>query len=174
QARAQAERRTGRPPDVHLHAGLVERRKKPEPLDVIHVQVGEQQIDAANPAREGGAESPYSRPGIEHQHVVLRAHLDARGVAAVASSFGSRASQRTARAPERDVHHDRTSQKIATAPRWRPAWPSSGNAVTSISRRTLSNPRRNNRPCAGRRSRNAIINGRSSGGTGRSDPSELL
>ncbi len=105
---------------MNLDVRFIERLEEPEPLDMIHVQMREQQVDP--PCRSAGERAEAADPGtrVEHkQAAVVIAHLHARGVTAVARRFSPGAGQRAARAPDRDLHY--SSQKSATAPRCRPA-----------------------------------------------------
>ena len=55
------------PPDVDLDIGPVERREEAEALDVVHVQVREQDVDALQLRRDGGREPPDAGSGIQDQ-----------------------------------------------------------------------------------------------------------
>ena len=105
---------------MDVHALVVERCEEPQPLDVVHVEMGEQHVDAVlRVARSGSSAAPAADAGagVEHEHrLIVRPHLDAGGVAAVARGLGAGRRDRAARPPDRDPHHDGTSQKIATAP----------------------------------------------------------
>ena len=50
QPRLERQRAARRPPDVDLDVGLIERGEEAQALDVVHVQVGQQDVDAADAA----------------------------------------------------------------------------------------------------------------------------
>src|ERR1043166_2249004 len=117
---------------MRFHSRIVQRPEKTEALDVVHVQMGEQQIDSTQFAGQFATEQSNARTGIEHQHrALVPFDLYARSGPAIAGGIGAGGRQGTTGAPERHLHPS-TSQKIATAPRCRSRWPISGNAVTSI------------------------------------------
>ncbi len=92
---------TGRTPDVGLDRGIEQRPEKAQALDVIHVQVGQQDVDPAQRARERGAEPAHARPGIEDQHgAVMALDGNTRGVAAIAGGPGPRRGNRSPRSPK--------------------------------------------------------------------------
>src|SRR5262249_13135979 len=130
---AEAQRGARRRPEMYVDVGVEERSEEPEPLDVVHVQVGEQQVDAPERRRERAAEEPDPGPRVQDRDaVVLGPYLHAGGVAAVARGVRSRGGERAAHAPEPDPHGGSVSQKTATAPTERPPGPISGSAVPSI------------------------------------------
>src|SRR5438046_1191965 len=83
--RALAQRvRWGRAPDDDLGVGLEEGREEHQPLDVVEVQVGEQDVDAGGLGGEPEPEGADARAGVEHeQRSVGERDLDAGGLAAV-------------------------------------------------------------------------------------------
>src|SRR5581483_11649632 len=111
-----------RPPQVDLEARLVERPEEAEADDVVHVEVGQQDVDPPQPAGRP-VDGPDPGPGVEDaQRPRLRPHLDARRVAAVAGGLGPGAGHRTADAPEVDVHWSIGGWSTAGQPRFaRPA-----------------------------------------------------
>ena len=48
--------------------GPIERREESETLDVVHVQMGQQDIDAADGRVDGLAQTPDARPRVEHKY----------------------------------------------------------------------------------------------------------
>src|SRR6185436_17266481 len=98
QTRSERHRRARRTPDVDLQIGASERREETEALDVIHVQVREQHVDAALCRRDDLSQAPDPRAGIEDEEVIAIADLDARSVAAEAHGVGPRGSEGAARA----------------------------------------------------------------------------
>jgi len=111
-------------PDMNLAAPLVEGFEEAEPLDVVHVEMGQQQVDAPPPAAPPWPPAAGSPSGVQDQErVPLASHLDARRVAAVADCLRPCGRQATASPPERDPSRQGCSQKIPTAPSWpgRPA-----------------------------------------------------
>ena len=68
---------------MNLAARLVEGFEEAEPLDVVHVEVGQEDVHARNLGPHARTETPYPRPGIEDQESAVSApHLDARGIPA--------------------------------------------------------------------------------------------
>jgi hypothetical protein len=43
---------------MNLAAGFVERFEEPEPLDMVHVEMGQQQVDAPRPIVHRGSQPP--------------------------------------------------------------------------------------------------------------------
>jgi hypothetical protein len=106
-----------RPPDVHLDSLFVERTEESEPLEMIEVQMGEQDVDPPKRTRQRPREAAHPRPGVEDEDGALGADdLDARGVSPVTSRLRPWRCQRAARAPERDPRGYFTSQKRAIPP----------------------------------------------------------
>src|SRR5262249_33646259 len=135
------ERGASRPPDLDLHPWIVKRRKEAESLNVVHVQMGEKDVHPCQRLRERNSESADAGSGVENeQRAIATAHFHARGVAAVPRGFRARRRQRSARSPKTNVHGAAFCQKRTTAPRNRSDWPTSGNAVASMWRRTPSKP----------------------------------
>ena len=112
-----------RPPDVDLGRRVIERAEEAQSLDVVHVEMGEQDVDRLVSAGIG-AEPADARAGVEHQQrAVIASHLDCRGIAAVAGGLRSRSSDRAAGAEQGHTHGHLISQNSAAAPRnspWRP------------------------------------------------------
>ena len=73
QAGAQRERRAGGSPEMDLHPRPPQRRKKREPLDVIHMQMGQQDVDLAQVCRKSLTQIPQPRPCIENEQIALAA-----------------------------------------------------------------------------------------------------
>ena len=86
-------------PDVDLPVGLKQGAEEAKALDVIRVQVGEQNVDAAG-SNQVRSETPYSCPGIEDQRrTALRTYLHAGSVASVSHCFRPGAGERAPGTP---------------------------------------------------------------------------
>ena len=68
EARLEAHRRAGRPPDMDLHVRVVERTEEPQPDDVVHVEVGQQHVHSGKTPRQCVRERSNARPRIEREH----------------------------------------------------------------------------------------------------------
>jgi hypothetical protein len=69
---------------VGFHPGIEQRGKEPEPLNVIHVQVSEKNVDPVG-AGQLGADGANSRTGVEQDRLaVWPGYLHAGGVTSVA------------------------------------------------------------------------------------------
>ena len=93
QARVEIGGRGTRSPDVHFEVGTEQWREESEALDVIHMEVREQHVDAAHVGRQLDTQSAQTRARVEHDaRVGVRARLElhARCVAAVTDRVGSR------------------------------------------------------------------------------------
>ena len=92
------------PPDRDLRLGPEAGREEHQPLDVVEVQVGEQDVDpAAGVEVEPEAADPGA--GVEDQLLAAgQGHLHARGVAAVAVHVRPGGRDRAARAPDLELH----------------------------------------------------------------------
>src|SRR5262249_21332753 len=107
-----------RTPDMHFYLWVVEGCKKPQALEVVHVQMREQDVHAAERPGEYGAESADAGPRVEDEHrAVSAAHFHTRRIPTIACCLRPWCCYGPARPPERDVHHPATSQKMAMAPR---------------------------------------------------------
>ena len=138
--------RRRRSPEVHLEIGSEQRTEEPEPLQVVHVQMGQEDVQhrEAVVGVHRRPERPHARPGVEHERLTaFETHFEARRVAAVANRVGARRGDRAAAAPDARQHQmapsaGATSQNTDTTP-WRSsAAANSGYAVTSRRRRTPS------------------------------------
>ena len=56
---------------MDLDLGAEERLEEAEPLDVVHVQMGQQQIDTRDPIDDRAPEAADSRSRVEHQHAAV-------------------------------------------------------------------------------------------------------
>src|SRR5262245_63740806 len=102
---------------MYFDVRIEERREEAEPLDVVHVKMGQEQVDTADRGRERATERTDAGARVQDDHgAVVTAHLDAGRVAAVARRVRSGRRERSAHAPQRDLHGRAASQKIATAP----------------------------------------------------------
>src|SRR5262249_40863371 len=145
-------------------------REEHQPLDVVEVEVGEENADR-RVLGDAEAEGPDPGASVEDQPLAAaEGHLDAGGVAAVAVHPRPRTGDRAPRTP--NLHppalasvaargHQRIIAPVSSAPD-----PTSGNALASIVCSAPSTLRMQKRPWAGRRSRSAIVSGRSSIGIG--------
>src|SRR5262249_18001234 len=68
----QAQGRTGRPPNVHLQSGVVERTEESEAENVVHVDVGQQHVDPGESLRQLPRERPNAGPRVEHDDASVR------------------------------------------------------------------------------------------------------
>src|SRR5207249_4587268 len=135
-------------------------------FQVIHVQVGEQDVDPRRKAlaHELVAETAVARPRVEHQHrVVGQPEIHARRVPAVPDGVGPGGCKRPPAAPDRCLHEE-SSQNSPSAPTNSSAWANSGIAVTDTLRRSPSAPVMVKEACAGTWSVMALASGRSSRG----------
>ena len=70
-------RRRGRAPDVHLHRRIEERREEAEPLQVVHVEVREQDIEPPQSGINRRRSIADSRAGVKQNHgAVVRGDFD--------------------------------------------------------------------------------------------------
>ena len=90
----------------------VGREEKREPLDMVPMGVTDKEVDGerlrGKLADQTVAEPTDPRAGVKHQNVVVASHLDTGGISAVAHRRSARRGNRTAGAPEPDVHHGPT------------------------------------------------------------------
>src|SRR4029078_3968445 len=90
--------------DVPLECGIEKRSEEGQALDVVPVRVADEDVAALGAVTLGQqrlAEAVRARPAVEEdQRPARAAHLDARGVAAIANGAGARLRDRSARAPE--------------------------------------------------------------------------
>src|SRR5215472_11144352 len=74
-----------RPPDVDLQVGPLQGPEKPEPQDMIHVEVCEENVHACGAGFHAGSERSNARPRVEHeQRPSFPSDLHAGSIAAVA------------------------------------------------------------------------------------------
>ncbi len=96
--------------DVPLEVPLEQRRQERQALDVVPVRMADEDMTPARPVRlreQRLAEAVRAGAAIEQdQRAARAAHLDARGVAAVAEGVGPGLRDRAAGAPETDAHPD--------------------------------------------------------------------
>ena len=120
--------------DVPLEIGVEQRRQKRQALDVVPVRVADEDVAAPRAVRLGPQRLPEAmRAGTaieQQQHAAACAHLDARGVAAIADRARPRLGDRAARAPEAYAHVSLSA--------WRPRMPGGGRrdeppAATNVS-----------------------------------------
>ena len=118
EASPQVHRRGGRAPNMDLAGGPKERGKEAEALDVVHVEVGQEDVQPLDGRVDGGSEPADAGPGIEREDGAIGAHdLDRGGVAPVARRFRAGAGERPAGPPQADDHRVGGSQNIARPPR---------------------------------------------------------
>jgi hypothetical protein len=89
---------------VHLEPRLVQRPEEPQAEDVVHVEVGQQDVDAAE---IGGpaVHRPDARPGVEDADGAGGGpHFDTGGVPAIAGGLRPGARQRAPHASQDDIH----------------------------------------------------------------------
>ena len=128
---------------MDVEAGREQRAEEAEPLQVVHVQVREHDVELDRQVvLHRDAERPHTGARVEHQRVpALEPDLDTRRVAAVLHRVGAGRRDRTATAPHAGEHQPwssaaATSQNTATTPCISPVAPSNGYAVASYMRRT--------------------------------------
>ena len=137
---------------MHLEIRPEERLEEAETLDVIHVQVGQQDVDPGNVALDRISEGADPSPRIENEQASVGGpYFDAGGVASVVHRLCPGRRQRTPCSPERHLHDLPISQKKPEAPSIRPLCPINGIAVHSTFRCTPSTPVSQKRRCAGSR-----------------------
>ena len=94
-----------RPPDRDRAACGEERRKEPEPFDVVEVQVRKEQVDALGSLPQRDAEWADPRPGIQdHEPARLRTQLDGGGVPPVPHRALAGCRERPPAAPDGRPH----------------------------------------------------------------------
>jgi hypothetical protein len=126
---------------MDLDPRMIERAEEAKTLDMVHVKMGQQDVDPRQIRRQLSAEPANAGAGIQHQHgAVSGAHLDARGIAAVAGGFRSWCGDRATGAEERHAHQSPISQKRAAAPKNSPLRSAIGMAATSMCRRAPFSP----------------------------------
>src|SRR5262249_21784362 len=91
-------------PDVHLSLVLKEGREEAQALNMVDVEVGEEDVDAAISMGEQVAKVTDTTAGVEDALGRGTFHEDTRGVTAVSHRFGPRRRQRPARPEERHQH----------------------------------------------------------------------
>ena len=159
----------GRSPDHDLGLRAEGGGEEDEALDVVEVEVGEEDVEPGRLVRQRQAEAADAGAGVERQHrAVGEGDADAGGVAAVADGFRPRGGDRSARAPELDLHAGSAplplrseGQKTAIAP-CEPCAVRIGKAETSTSCWVPSVERTVSSAWAGRPARTARTSGRSS------------
>ena len=83
-------RRTRGAPDMYRHVRIIQRCKKSQPLNVVHMQMREQDVDAFEVRWQGGAQTANARARVQHQQCSgLTTHFHARSIAAVARGVRS-------------------------------------------------------------------------------------
>ena len=96
--------RAGRAEDADLILRCISRPKKGQSLDMIPVSVRNEQSGMERFLRhfihQEQAEAAQTAPGIEDEHFIAQAQLDAGGVATVADGFRTRGRDGTTHAPE--------------------------------------------------------------------------
>jgi hypothetical protein len=76
---------------MNLLGGSNQRFEKPEPLDVIHMEMGEEDIDAPHLGRYSLSQTTDACAGIEHHEgPVLGSDLDTGRISSVTDRFESR------------------------------------------------------------------------------------
>jgi hypothetical protein len=84
QAGTERERATCRPPDMDINSRMMERTEKTQPLDVVHVEVSEEDVDPSDIRRDLCSESADAGASIEHKHrAVVPTHLNGRCVSSI-------------------------------------------------------------------------------------------
>src|SRR5215212_3920304 len=140
QACFQPERRTGGSPHMDFNTLAAQWGEEGQALNVIHVQMGEQDVNLRNMWRQALSQISDAGTSVQYKETLLWSfHCYAGCVATIAGRIRARRSERATCSPKRHLHVG-FSQKMAMAPRKRSACPTSGKAVTSISRKIPSKP----------------------------------
>ena len=138
--RAQRHGDRRRPPDVDFQVWPKDRLEEAKALEVVHVQVRDQHVDATHLGGNLEAKGSNPRPGIEHEMLTLVADDKQRGgVASITNRAGTRRGERSSRSPDLNPHAlapPDTGQKIAAAPSTLPPCPTRGIAVASTGTRS--------------------------------------
>lgn len=101
------------PPYVYFAIALIKRRKKTQAIDVIHMTMGDENIDAGGLAFELFAQSANTGTRIENYCTFLVVdELYARGVATATQSLWPWSGKRPARSPYFNFDHQRFSKEI--------------------------------------------------------------
>ena len=95
---------------------MVQRLKEPQSLYVVHVQVGKKNIDPGKVMGEAMAQSPDTGTRIQNQDGFRISNLYAGGISPINLCFRSGRRERSARAPDCNLHDFSDFQKIAMAP----------------------------------------------------------
>jgi hypothetical protein len=97
--------------------GREERLEEAQALDVVHVKVGQKDVNFADVGVDTGAETADAGPRIENEQLSAAAfNGDTGRVAAIADCGEARFGKRASRAPEADLHPSCASQNMATLP----------------------------------------------------------
>jgi hypothetical protein len=103
---------------VNLARRPKERRKEAEALDVVHVEVGQEDVQPLDGRVNRGSEPADAGPGIEREDGAVGAYdLDRGGIAPVARRLWAGAGERPAGSPQADDHRAGGSQNMARPPR---------------------------------------------------------
>ena len=75
---------------MHLHIWIVQRRKKPQSLDMIHMHMREQDVDAFKIRRKADTKAANTCTRIQYQQgACIPSHFDARRIATISCSIWS-------------------------------------------------------------------------------------
>ena len=103
---------------MDLARGPEERGKEAEPLDVVHMKVGQEDVQPLDSWVDDGAEPTDAGPRIEREDGAIGADdLDRGGVAPVPRRLRAGARKRPACPPQADDHRLGGSQNMARPPR---------------------------------------------------------
>lgn len=103
---------------MDVDSWIIERTKETKPLDVIHVEMGQENVNSSNLFRKLQAETPDSRTGVQHQEgAIFRSHFDRRGISSITRRLGSWRRDRAAGPKQGNAHQSESSQNMAAAPR---------------------------------------------------------
>ena len=88
---------------MNLARGPKKRGKEAEALDVVHVQVGQQDVHPLGSRVDGSPKPTDASPGVEREDGAIGAHdLDRGGVAPVTRGFRAGAGERAPRPPQEE------------------------------------------------------------------------
>ena len=102
---------------MDLTTTLVQRPKEPQPLQMVHVQVGQQQVDTPSIRECTVPGEPQPRSCIQQKPVpFFTREFHAGGIAAITNRIRTRRRQTSPRSQEVDLHYTVTGYNNAITP----------------------------------------------------------